>query len=34
MILKEGPTILDKANNSDDLKVFGEFVDSELQGLR
>jgi hypothetical protein len=33
-ILKKTSTVLDKANNNDDLKVFGEFVASELRGLR
>jgi hypothetical protein len=33
-ILKKASAVLDKANNSDDLNVFGEFVASELGGLR
>jgi len=33
-ILKKASEILEKASNSDDLKVFGEFVASELRGLR
>jgi hypothetical protein len=32
--LKKASAVLDKANNIDNLNVFGEFVASELRGLR